>query len=133
MSLWRLVDGIIIEARCTVLRLEHFLRRLLRVDLCLVVELTLLAQEIQCVVSMGWLGKLTMRCWDVRRYQKVVLSDHIFALLSMGHTVVELTILAVNLELALVEPRIRQRRLSTTMFILLMHLVSTVYMLAVRA
>lgn len=131
LGFWRLVDSIIVEARCTVLRLEHFLRRLLGVDLGLVVKLTLIAQKVQCIVSIGWLGKLTMRRWNVWRYHKVVLTDQIIALLSMGHTVVEFTILAVNLELALVKPRIRQGRLSTLP--ILIHFVSTVDVLAVWA
>ena len=133
-----LVYAVAVEARGSVLRLEHLLRRLLRVDYRLVLELSLLSEEVQGLVPVRGILELSIGRWNGWRDHKVVLTGqhHSVVLLSVRHASVDLPI-PVNLELTsvreLVLSGVRQRLLLLSILLLHVQLVTTAIILAVGA
>ena len=133
-----LVYAVAVEARGPVLRLEHLLRRLLRVDNRLVLELSLLPEEVQGLVSVRGVLELSIGRWDAWRDHEVVLAGHhhSVALLPVRHASVDVSI-PVDLELAsvreLVLSRVRQRLLLLSVLLQHVQLVTTAIILAVGA
>ena len=133
-----LVYAVAVEARGSVLRLEHLLRRLLRVDNRLVLELSLLSEEVQGVVPVCGILELSIGRWNGWRDHKIVLTGHHHSvvLLSVRHASVDLPI-PVDLELTsvreLVLSRVRQRLLLLSILLQHVQLVTTAIILAVGA
>ena len=137
---WLLKDGVTVEARGAVLRLEHFVGRLLGVDDGLVLELALLAEKVQGLVPVDRVLELVRG--DAGRDHEVVGvpgSHHGLVLcLAMGHAPIDFAIMVVDLELAavheLVLPWVRlQRLMLLSVLPQLVHFVATTIILAVGA
>ena len=133
-----LVYAVAVEARGSVLRLEHLLRRLLRVDDRLVLELSLLSEEVQGLVPVCGILELSIGRWNGWRDHKVVLTGHHHGviLLPVRHASVDLPI-PVDLELTsvreLVLSGVRQRLLLLSILLQHVQLVTTAIILAVGA
>ena len=134
-----LVYAVAVEACGSVLRLKHLLRRLLGVDNRLILELSLLSEEVQGLVPVRGILELSIGGRNAWRDHKVVLTGHhhsVVVLLPVRHAPVNLPI-PVNLELTsvleLVLPRVGLRLLLLPVLLQRLHLAAAVIILAVGA